>query len=1120
MPAEPKPLFRPEALRTRLDKFQPPPAAVAARPKLTHWSNLLGSAQGAGMKETELRDEFLYDVFRDLLGYVSPVQSPTAYTLKKEALIQVDGTFADAAFGRFATTDDQFVTVLEGKGPGDPLDKPYKSRKRSAVEQAVLYALQLKIDWYLVTNLRETRLYCKRDDTAHFERFDTAKLAADDAEFRRFVFLLGAERVVGTPGKNHLDELLGESKRIGRGLTVAYYREYRDLRAKTFEALRQHNPGQPPRELLAAAQKILDRVLFISFCEDRDLLPPEIIARAYRHTDPFNPRPIWENFKGLFRAVDKGNDPLKVFAYNGGLFAPDAFVDALAVPDDVCEGFKKLAEFDYGTAYRPGTKLIDVEILGHIFEQSISDLEELHQQITTTPAAVAEKAGPSKRKKEGAFYTPEFVTRYIVAETLGPVLRERFEALRHRHLAAVPKKGEGVSAKVVLKDPGVFEKAKLKDPQAAALVRFWDDWVCALETVRIVDPSCGSGAFLIEAFDQMFAEYERAQSYLTELRGPSLFDIRRAILTNNLFGMDLNTEAVEIARLSCWIKTAEKGKQLTALDGNIVQGNSVVAEPSPVEAWGARFPAAMQAGGFDVVIANPPYVRQEWISADKPFLEKHYAAYDGVADLYVYFYELALKLLKPGGRLGFIVTNKWMKAGYGAALRKLYAEAAWVESVADFGHAKQIFPDADVFPCILTARKPDANPPPESVRVCIIPREQLRIDDLSRQIQVEGIAVPRSRLGAEAWNLEPPGVTRLMEKLRAVGARLKDVIGGVPCRGIMTGFNEAFLIDTPTKEKLVAADPNSEPLFKRYLRGQDVDRWRAERSGLWMIAMKSSGNHPWPWASAADPTAAEAIFANTYPAVHAHMNGYRAELTKRGDKGLFWWELRSCAYWEKFDRPKVMYQEIQFHPCYTLDTSGMLANNKVFFLPADDVFLLGVLNSPLMWWHNWRYLPHMKDEALSPVGFRMEELPIPKPTDAQRSEAETAVRRLIELAWERQTGRAAVVDWLKAEFAVEKPSQKLQDAAGLDADAFVSEVKKGRSPASRKKGLGVQDVKRLKDEFAASVVPLKRLAGEADALERRVSDIVNAAFGLTPDEVKLMWDTAPPRMPITPPPAP
>ena len=223
--------------------------------------------------------------------------------------------------------------------------------------------------------------------------------------------------------------------------------------------------------------------------------------------------------------------------------------------------------------------------------------------------------------------------------------------------------------------------------------------------------------FLIEAFDQLFAAYEEAQGFITELTGsPGLLEIQRTILTNNLFGMDLNGEAVEIARLSCWIKTAAKGKKLTALDANIVQGNSVIGEPSPLDAWRERFPDAMSAGGFDVVIGNPPYVQHGWIKDDKPFLEKHYKAYDGVADLYVYFYELGLNVLKPGGRLGYIVTNKWMKAGYGEALRKLYGESAWVESVVDLGHNKEVFPDADVFPCILVARKPSdiLTPPPMS----------------------------------------------------------------------------------------------------------------------------------------------------------------------------------------------------------------------------------------------------------------------------------------------------------------------------------------------------------------------------------------------------------------------
>src|SRR5439155_13011834 len=163
-------------------------------------------------------------------------------------------------------------------------------------------------------------------------------------------------------------------------------------------------------------------------------------------------------------------------------------------------------------------------------------------------------------------------------------------------------------------------------PQTDALIRFWEAWIEELETVRVVDPACGSGAFLIEAFDQLFAQYRDANARLAELRGgqPTLFDVDETILTRNLFGMDLNGEAVEIARLSCWIKTAAKGKKLTALDHNIIQGNSVVAEPSPAEAWHLRFPEVFQSGGFDVVIGNPPYVRQEWIKEDKPFLQKHY----------------------------------------------------------------------------------------------------------------------------------------------------------------------------------------------------------------------------------------------------------------------------------------------------------------------------------------------------------------------------------------------------------------------------------------------------------------------------------------------------------------
>ncbi len=409
MPTDPKPLFRPDALRPKLAAFALPPAAAGARPKLGNWTSLLHSKAAEKMKETELLGDFLRDVFGDVLGYVGPASGAPVYTIKRESLVQVDGKFADAALGRFSLGDatKDYAVVIEGKGPRDPLDRPHAGRKRSAVEQALQYAVNLKIDWYLVTNMMEFRLFHKSQDLFTYERFETDKLAEDDAALKRFTYLLGAERVVPASGRTHLDGLLADSSRIGREVTSTYYYEYATLRRQTFHELRRQNPDVAPADLIAATQKILDRILFMAFCEDRYLLPSEIIARAYRHSDPFNPRPIWENFKGLFRAVDKGNPALGISRYNGGLFEENELIDRLKIPDVVCLGFDKLAAYEYGKDVdNPNAKMIDVEILGHIFEQSITDLEELHQHIVAGTEAEPAKAAPSKRKKEAPSTPP------------------------------------------------------------------------------------------------------------------------------------------------------------------------------------------------------------------------------------------------------------------------------------------------------------------------------------------------------------------------------------------------------------------------------------------------------------------------------------------------------------------------------------------------------------------------------------------------------------------------------------------------------------------------------------------------------------------------------------------
>jgi hypothetical protein len=1113
MPVEAKPLFGPDVVRRHLKKFLLPPHVEQLRPELAKRAAMLASSEASAFKETELLPEFLDFFFYKLLGYRGPSEGAARYTISREKHVSIDNKFADAVIGDLCPGSERYIIALEGKGPKDPLERPHAGRRLSAVEQGYRYAINLPCDWIIATSMRQTRLYFKGADQHTYERFDVDALGADENALRRFVFLLGAERVTPEAGKCHLYGLLEETEKAGRELTRDFYNLYADMRRKAFDHLCRDNPSVPPPVLLHHTQTLLDRVLFCAFCEDRDLLPAESLARAYSHADPYNPRPIWDNFRGLFKAINAGNEKLKIPPYNGGLFADDPDLDALKVSDEVCGYFRELGDFDYRPAHEAaqaieGGALVDVDILGHIFEQSISDLERLRDELESAPQPATSKAKTTRRKKEGAYYTPPFITRYIVDQALGGVLAERFERLRRSQEQSA--KG---TARTALADPRVYELPKLKQPQKNALVAFWDAWQEELATVRLVDPACGSGAFLIEAFDHLYATYQETNERLEELRGyRSLLDVDRRILQSNLYGVDLNAEAVEICRLSLWIKTAAYGKQLTSLDHNIREGNSIVSDPAvhpKAFEWQAAFPEVFAKGGFDVVVGNPPYVRQELLSPYKAYLESAYQAYHGMADLYVYFYELGLRVLKPGGLLSFIVTNKWMKAGYGEPLRRFFRDQAWVQSVVDFGHAKQIFEDADVFPSIIVARKPDERPEPTSARLCAIPRDQLRIDDLSRQIEEEGAELELSQLGNEAWQLEPDAISKLFEKIRSQGQPLVEFARNKPFRGVVTGCNEAFLIDSAAKDKLVREDPNCEQIIKPFLRGQDIDRWLSDWVGTWMIFARRG------------------IDIEAYPSVKKRLLDYRERLEPKpadwsgniwhGRKpGTYqWYEIQdSIDYWREFEKPKIVYQEIQFHPSYSFDTQGRFGNNKTFFIVSDDLYLLAVLNSPLMWWHNWRFLPHMKDEALSPVAFKMESLPIAEPDAVSRATVERSVRSLVEITGRQAGVRRIILDWLRIEYELDKPGNRLSSPIDLSSDEFVAEVKKRRG---KQNPLSAAALKNLRDEYTNTIEPARTLAVEAMALERQVSDLVNAAYGLTPEEIDLMWKTAPPRMPLPPP---
>ncbi|HRI70468.1 MAG TPA: Eco57I restriction-modification methylase domain-containing protein [Polyangium sp.] len=886
-------------------------------------------------------------------------------------------------------------------------------------------------------------------------------------------------------------------------ITQRIYADYRNVRKKLFQDLCRRHSNRAPTDILQYTQTILNRILFITFAEDRGLLPRQTLIDTCDYRNEFRPAPTWTNFCLLFERIYNGNEDEGFITYDGSLFEPNTEIDELEVADELCAEFKVFAKYDY-------CKDVSVDVLGHIFEQSISDLDELRG---SSGIAVPSDEKVSPRKADGIFYTPVFVTRYVVDQTLGRLFEDRWQTIVNTLGPPVTRK-EGSPAWV------------------SAWIAVSEAYLEELKKIRVLDLSCGAGAFLMAAFDAFSSEYDRVNGLLAELgKGQTtIFDRSKTIFENNLFGVDVNAESVEITKLSLWLKTAERGRKLTYLDSNIKWGNSIVGDPmvhSLAFDWatGAHVraifdpPTAPEAAeinarwreGFDVVIGNPPYVRHELLGTIKPHLETAYRAHHGMADLFVYFFERGISVLKPGGRLGFVVANKWLRGGYAEPLRKLLASETTLETLVDFGHAP-IFPDADAFPCILTLvkRMPNAEAP-HDVQVTMFPREELHATEIPDYVARHGYAVPQNRLGATPWSLEPPALDMLMAKIRAAGVPLTQYAGVKPYRGILTGFNDAFIIDTAKRNRLVAEDPKSAEVIKKHLRGQDIERWAPRWNDTWLIQIPSSGDRDWPWKGLAED-AAESRFALEFPAIHKHLKEYEDALRKRTDQGRYWWELRSCAYYEVFEKNKIIYQEIQFHPAYAFDVSGLFVTNKVFILPTADTWLLTVCNSPLMWWFCWRYLPHMKTETLSPTGVKMEALPIASPSSSTREQAEAAVTKLIALKKADDASRAAVLDSLRLQYDVTEAGNKLTDFAQLDIEAFVKEVLKRRPKSAGK--LKAADLKSLREMYGDEALPMQARGLEALGLERQVGQLVNDAYGLTAEDVALLWNTAPPRMPF------
>jgi hypothetical protein len=515
-------------------------------------------------------------------------------------------------------------------------------------------------------------------------------------------------------------------------------------------------------------------------------------------------------------------------------------------------------------------------------------------------------------------------------------------------------------------------------------------------------------------------------------------------------------------------------------------------------------------GGFDAVIGNPPWVRQESLAAIKGVLKERFETYEGKSDLSTFFLEQALNLVRPGGRVAFVLPNKFFKADYGESLRDFLDTKTWIERIVDFGHNRDLFPDADVFPCVLVTRRPmPSEDAPVEAAVAVIPGDRVEQDQLATTISDLQFPMPLRSLSKSGWVLEPLAVRALMERIQNEHQVLTEHASARPYRGVMTGFNEACVVDTATRDRLVGLNPKSAALFHPFLRGQDIERWTSDWAGQWMI-FTSHG-----------------INIDQYPAIKAHLGHFRSRLEPRPENWLGgewpgrkagtykWWEIQdSVAYAPVFDDPKIIYQEIQFYPAYSLDMAGLYLNSKGFMIGSSDPFLLAALNSPLLWWFGWRHFAHMKDEALTPAGYKMELLPIARPNQLQSERAADLTSRLAAVHRGRHDAGHALRDWLRVEWGLAHPPAALEAPFALSADAFADALRKA---LPRKQKLSVADVAAIKQAHAKTVAPVTARLDEAARLERELSAVVNAAYGLTPEEEALIWRTAPPRMPIAPP---
>lgn len=734
-------------------------------------------------KETTIEQSYNNDFFINILGYRTKPNNEWTFKPQPSTII---GQHPDAILSN--SDDNNVYAVIELKGANIPLDRPQRrAGNLSPVQQAFKYKpLYRHCPFVLVSNFWEFRIY--QDNQLDYEYWtldDLIDPKDDYIKFKSWYYLLCEENFIGHNGKSNTENLISEVRIEQEKISKIFYQEYKDSRLELLRDMYKNNiKVRENIDLgISKAQKIIDRIVFICFAEDKGLIPDNKLHEVieYAKNNPYSD--IWGVLKGFFNAIDIGSEKLDIpNGYNGGLFKIDEILNDLKISDEALLKVANLSKYDF-------EQDLSVTILGHIFEQSISDLEEIKSKVNFQDNII------SKRKQNGIYYTPDYIVRYLVENTLGTYLKEIEVSIQNNFR---------------LKEDLHHKNYEKREKEA------YRKYQEILRDIKIIDPSCGSGAFLVYVFDYLLAEHKRVGDIL----GGDLFSTEsyiKDILRNNIYGVDLNEESVEITKLSLWLKTAQKGKKLTSLDKNIKCGNSLIDDASVDKNknfnWKEEFKEVFENGGFDIVIGNPPYVPAEMISnKEKEFYKNNYKSAKGRINLYPIFYEKSLKILKNNGKLGFITPYTIVKNKYYMDSRRFIIENSRIIELIDFTGTR-VFDAAAVDSMIVLLSK-------EVVKEYNY-KFISQIKNFERNEYVVNMFSNLDILKNEDLSFTVLNDKKLIDKIYKNNVPLENIVSFK--QGIITGGNSKFLI---SEKKMNTV---------KVITGSDFNRYNLNWKGQYLI---------------------------------------------------------------------------------------------------------------------------------------------------------------------------------------------------------------------------------------------------------------------------------------------